>query len=327
MEGKALVDKVDERAPIFNNLPPITGALNWTTGLLERITEPMERLSILSQSIKDREEYKDVQKLYNSLCKNLKEYNEQKIIIWEQGVEESTEGKLNKFLLTRQETPLFGEGLVRVNFDPILVRLLREVKYLLLLNYTVPERASLLYKKVDTYRQQTGNLEIIAQMYNDILSELLPVEKPLLADRIEKMNVSLAKGFNELKWNSQNIDPFINTAMDVVTRVNELVIKMKDNVKKILNLMQGWEEPLFERKMRPSFPDDLAQNHDSLIMPRVEDIRNQGKEIHKALKDTFDHIKPDKKSVIWSDYVAYVNTLVIEGITATIIKSMSFLSD
>lgn len=60
MEGKALVDKVDERAPIFNNLPPISGALNWTTGLLERITEPMHRLDILSQSIKDREEYKDV---------------------------------------------------------------------------------------------------------------------------------------------------------------------------------------------------------------------------------------------------------------------------
>jgi dynein heavy chain len=202
MEGKALVDKVDERAPIFNNLPPITGALNWTTGLLERITEPMDRLSILSQSIKDREEYKDVQKLYNSLCKNLKEYNEQKIRIWEEGVESSTEGKLNKFLLTREETPLFGEGLVRVNFDPVLVRLLREVKYLLLLNIEVPERASLLYKKVDTYRQQTGNLEIIAQMYNDILSELLPVEKPLLADRIEKMNISLQKGFSELRWNS-----------------------------------------------------------------------------------------------------------------------------
>jgi len=40
-EGKVLVDKVDERAPISNNLPPITGALNWTRGLLERITEPM----------------------------------------------------------------------------------------------------------------------------------------------------------------------------------------------------------------------------------------------------------------------------------------------
>lgn len=202
MEGKALVDKVDERAPISNNLPPITGALNWTTGLLERITEPMEKLSILSQSIKDREEYKDVKKLYNSLCKNLREYNEHKIKIWESGVEENTEGKLNKFLLIREDTDIAEEGFARVNFDPVLVRLLREVKYFLLLNIEVPEKASLLYQKVDTYRQQTGNLEIIANTYNGILSTLLPVEKPLLADRIDKMNGALQKGIDELKWNS-----------------------------------------------------------------------------------------------------------------------------
>lgn len=45
LEGKSLVDKIDEKAPIPNNLPPIAGALNWTNGLLERIKEPMERLS------------------------------------------------------------------------------------------------------------------------------------------------------------------------------------------------------------------------------------------------------------------------------------------
>lgn len=115
--------------------------------------------------------------------------------------------------------------------------------------------------------------------------------------------------------------------MNIVTHVDELVTKMKDNVKKIQGIMAKWEEPLFERKMRPTFPDDLLQTHDSLIMPRLEDIRNQGKEIHKALKDTLDHIKPNKKSEIWADYVAYVNSLVIEGITNAICHSMSYLSD
>jgi dynein heavy chain len=59
---------------------------------------------------------------------------------------------LNKSLLFREESSIHGEGFVRVNFDPILVRLLREVKYLSLLDVQVPERASLLYKKVDVYR-------------------------------------------------------------------------------------------------------------------------------------------------------------------------------
>jgi hypothetical protein len=48
LEGKSLVDKNDERSPISTNMPPVAGALNWTAGLRERISEPMERLSSLS---------------------------------------------------------------------------------------------------------------------------------------------------------------------------------------------------------------------------------------------------------------------------------------
>ena len=42
----------------------------------------MERLQTLSASIQEREEFKDVQKLFNSLCKNLKEFELTKIDEW-----------------------------------------------------------------------------------------------------------------------------------------------------------------------------------------------------------------------------------------------------
>mmetsp|Transcript_20734 Transcript_20734/g.31857 ORF Transcript_20734/g.31857 Transcript_20734/m.31857 type:complete len:252 (+) Transcript_20734:1851-2606(+) len=250
-----------------------------------------------------------------------------KIKQWEQGVEEHTEDQLNKFLLYREETPVAEEGFVRVNFDPVLVRLLREVKYLLLLDIEVPERAALLYKKVDVYRTQTGNLEIIVNMYNEILGTLLHVEKPLLADRIERMNKALNPGIESLQWNSQNIEPFINQAMQIVTEVDELVKKMKDNVKKMQEMMKNWEKPLFERKFKPLQPEDVEQTHQSLVMPRLEDIKNHGREIHKLMKDTAENIKPDKKSHTWLAYVDYVNGLVIEGITQGIHASMTYLSN
>jgi hypothetical protein len=62
-------------------------------------------------------------------------------------------------------------------------------------------------------------------------------------------------------------------------------------------------------------------------MPRLEEIRNHGKEIHKLMKDTADSIKPDKKSNSWVAYVDYVNGLVIEGITKGINASMNFFAD
>ena len=94
-------------------------------------------------------------------------------------------------------------------------------------------------------------------MYNEILSTLLDVEKPLLQDRIDKINKSLQPGVDSLRWNSTGIDQFINICMGIVKEVDDLVKKMKDNVKN-----------------KPLFPEDLEQTHQSTIMPRLEDIKN-----------------------------------------------------
>lgn len=62
---------------------------------------------------------------------------------------------------------------------------------MLLLDLDVPQTAQDLYARVDVYRQQTGNLELIVDMYNGMLESLLRVEKPLLKDRIERMSKAL----------------------------------------------------------------------------------------------------------------------------------------
>ena len=64
-----------------------------------------------------------------------------------------------------------------------------------------------------------------------------------------------------------------------------------------------------------------------MVMPKLEDIKNHGKEIHKLMKDTAENIKPDKKSLTWLAYVDYVNGLIVEGITEGINASLAFLAD
>lgn len=63
------------------------------------------------------------------------------------------------------------------------------------------------------------------------------------------------------------------------------------------------------------------------MLPRLDDIRNNGKEIHRLMKDTQDNIKPDKKSPQWLSYQDYINGLIIEGITQGVNGSMLFLKD
>ena len=162
---------------------------------------------------------------------------------------------------------------MKVNFDPILTALLREVKYLQLLDIKVPERATRLFEKVDVYRAQTGNLDLIVDMYNKIIETLLPVEKPLMQKRITTIDKYLQPGMDELKWNSANIDKFIKDAMETVSEVDELVKKMKENVRKMVEMMEKWQKPLYERKMKPNPPDDVEQLHNAAVSSRFEDIR------------------------------------------------------
>lgn len=180
---------------------------------------------------------------------------------------------------------------------------------------------------MDVYRQQTGNLELIVDMYNGMLEALLRVEKPLLKDRIERMSKALQPGIDTLRWNSENINPFISQAMKIVTDVDVLVAKMKQNVCKVETVMDTWKKPLFERRAKTAEPDLVATIHNAAVELDRDSIKGQGKEIQKLMKDTLDHIKPDKKGQAWLNYVDYVNSLIIDGVTEAINASMEYMAD
>ena len=133
-----------DNCPIASNLPPISGALTWCRGLMERIDISFNKLNQLDRTILEREETKEVTKVYTTIKSSLQEFESQKIEEWGREVELSSHAKLRLPLLVRNsETKL-----LTVNFDPALVRLLREVKYFLLLGLTVPDTALEIYQQV-----------------------------------------------------------------------------------------------------------------------------------------------------------------------------------
>lgn len=77
-----------------------------------------------------------MQKLYNSIKKSIRDYKENKVMDWQKEIENNTDQKLDHFLLCKDDT-----GLLKVNFDPALVRLLREVKYMKQLREDVVQTA------------------------------------------------------------------------------------------------------------------------------------------------------------------------------------------
>lgn len=150
--------------------------------------------------------------MYATIIASLQEYENQKIEEWGRDVEASSQAKLKLPLLIRD----LDKRLLNVNFDPALVKLLREVKYFLLLGLTVPDSALEIYKQVETFRRWTGNLDLIVNMNNDVLLQLLPVEKPLVRPYLDKFDRVINAGLSQMNWNSTGINDFIEESMEQV---------------------------------------------------------------------------------------------------------------
>ncbi|GBG27447.1 Dynein heavy chain 17, axonemal [Hondaea fermentalgiana] len=89
--------------PIPSNMPPAAGAIGWCLGLLDRITEPMEKLRQLNRTIMDREEAKDVMKIHQGVVETFNKYCKSKAQQWAACVDETAAAKLKLPLLRHRD--------------------------------------------------------------------------------------------------------------------------------------------------------------------------------------------------------------------------------
>uniref|UniRef100_A0A0G4GMS7 Dynein-1, subspecies f n=1 Tax=Chromera velia CCMP2878 TaxID=1169474 RepID=A0A0G4GMS7_9ALVE len=322
-QNRGLVDQDADLSPVFANLPPVAGALYWIRSLIQRVDEPMQRLDSFSKGVLEKpEELAEVRKVYRAIMTLFRGYEAEKLSAWRAEDVDSTKEKLKQRLLRRQE----DTGLLKVNFDPALKRLLREVKYFKLLGVQVPEAAEEIYSKVDIYRKQTAALDLIMNKYNGVLTELLPVEEPLLDSRIVLMDQQLSPGLAELKWRSMNIDEFLASTHSVVTDVAQVVDTLKDNLRKLSDQLAKWcEEPMLERKPKPMPVEDFEMIHRASVQQRQHQMLEDGKELHKLVRDSADTLKVSKASPPWKSYQDFVSNIAVEGLVTSVTVSLSYL--
>ncbi|GMH57655.1 hypothetical protein TL16_g02438 [Triparma laevis f. inornata] len=325
--------------PIGNNLPPIAGALTWCRGLLERVRLPMEKMKNLDAKVLDREDAREVVKMYTSLLGQLADFERIKIEAWGQSIEESSQAKLKNPLLRAGGAPLNAprgaQPLLHVNFDPLLTRLLREVKYFLLLGLQVPESALEIYQRGEVFRRHMGNLDLIVNVYNKIQYSLLPVERPLLRSQLDKINKSLAQGIDSgskkgksLNWKSNGIDNFITEAMSEIRRVDGTLGVMKSNLRRIETLLESWtEKPLFERTSKTASITDFEILLQNIKKAQYHAIKEGGQEVHKLLKDTNRSLKVSQGLPDWKAYVDFINSIIVGGLIEVVTVSLNSLEN
>lgn len=308
--------------PTSWNLPPISGALTWCRGLVERIEQPMIKLKELNRTVMEREEAKEVCKVHATILSSLLEYENQKVEEWSRDVEASSQAKLKLPLLIRN----VHTRCLKLNFDPALEKLLREIKYLLLLGLEVPQSALQISEKEQVFRKYREDLNCIVDPYNSMIEGLLDVEEPLVKKHINNIDAAVGRGIDELNWKSTGIESFIEECRTAVESADEVITTLKSNLATINDTLASWNVSLLERKPKPVPVNDHERSHKQHLNQRCLKIREGAAEIHRQLRSSNSGLV-GVNSAQWTAYVDYVNNTVVNGVAKVVCSSLEFLSD
>ncbi|XP_039265498.2 dynein beta chain, ciliary-like [Styela clava] len=307
------------------NQPPVAGQLKWASEMCQRITWPMANFKLLKHPCFDSEEAILVFSKQEQMVNLLKQYRRKVYEDWTSGVEVKCKYNLGQPLITRnKETKL-----IAVNFDPQLVAVLREVRYLRFMETEdVPIQATELFNKHDTFRSYVANLDLTVAWYNHVRQNVLDVEFPLVSSQLDEVDQVLAKAEKNLSWNCDGIWEYIQETRDKVDDLQVRVQKTKTNVEQIEAVMKKWAEtPLFERKIDIKGSLLNLDDRKDRLAKRYESIRVDGEKIHQLIQENLVLFRADAESEIWQAYIGYIDDMLIEGFFSCIYTSLNYLMD
>lgn len=62
-----------------------------------------------------------------------------------------------------------------------------------------------IYERDVMFRQQVGNLQLIVGIYNNVQATILPVEKPLITQKLEAVDSALKKSLQVLEHDARTV--------------------------------------------------------------------------------------------------------------------------
>ncbi|KAM3922058.1 dynein axonemal heavy chain 9 [Leptodactylus fuscus] len=329
-DAKAIYDRhmleVTERGypQINKNMPAVSGNLNWAKELRERLQTPYNNFRHITHPCMESEEGRRMLQKYEEMMALLDQYMEKLYEEWCQTVSEKSQYNLTRPLITRQE----GFRLINVNFDPQLVSVLREVKYLQTLHMeTIPKEAEDIFSTKESYRQYTANLELTTNWYNKVLSTILEVEFPLVEGQLRDIDVQLKSAEETLNWKAHGVWDYIQQVRDMVHDLERRVQKARDNVEEIQTIMKTWVLPIFERKDGKKETLLNLDDRSERLEKRYNLIRESGTKIHQLVQENMSLFSADPDSDIWKAYVDYIDDMVLDGFFNAIECSLKFILD
>ncbi|NWT53909.1 DYH9 protein, partial [Erythrocercus mccallii] len=308
--------------PLHKNVPPVAGALRWAQELRARIQGPLEHLRRIPWLSLDSARGRRVLQKYGEMIQLLDRYQEKLYLDWSQTVSEKSQYNLTQPLIRRDPQT----KLITVNFDPQLVSVLREVRYLQGSGAgAIPPEAAEVYSCKESFQQLVVSLELMGNRYNKVLRTVLEVEYPLVQGQLQDIDSKLREAEETLTWKMEGVWDHISGVMGDVWDLEQRVQKAKDNVEEIQSIVHSWGSPIFERRDSRREAVLSLEECQECLERRCGLIRESGQRIHSLVKENQSLLLAEPASDAWKAYLDYVDEIVLDGFFTAIECSLKYL--
>ncbi|XP_065180851.1 dynein beta chain, ciliary-like [Sycon ciliatum] len=313
---------------VETDMPPVAGRLKWAQELKRRFQPPVLRMfKIKEEKVLETQTAQLVQTKYKEMMELLNLHDERLFDDWAKDVSDISTANLENPLLLRNA----ASKLLSVNFNPQLVAVLREVKYLNMRldvddeSQTIPDIAQGIYAKNEVYRRYLRNLDLIVQWYNKVRETVLDVEFPLIEKQLQSVDNQLERALTSLCWTSEDAWEYIENTREAVHKLERDLQATKDNVDKITVLLTKWSvSPLFERHEGKNNTLIILEDRENRLNARSDLITKDSAAIHDLIKKNLELFNASEDCAEWRRYLQYVDDLIVDGFFNSIDKSISF---
>ena len=221
-----IFDRHKESPPVTKNQPPVAGAIKWSRSLLARCKQTMIKLqSTEEEIIRNTEIGQSVEQKFKTFAKGIMYCEKRWFSSWSESI--------NTMAMQHLKQPIFRRSAmsnqVEINFHSDLIKLIRETRYLDRMGFPIPEIALNVALQEDKYHQWLEGLGHMVEHYYEVIGQLTPVERELLAKKLEELEQSLQPGFTILNWNSLGIAEFIQASSKSINTFQQVVKQVQKN--------------------------------------------------------------------------------------------------
>ncbi|XP_041847461.1 dynein heavy chain 17, axonemal-like isoform X3 [Melanotaenia boesemani] len=175
----------------------------------------------------------------------------------------------------------------------------------------------------DDITQTYLRLSHMVSCYNQVFSDTLQVERPLIQDQLQDLNQTLTQ-LQKKTWSPEG-DVTIHGVDQLQTQTVLMFCctlrETRTNMEAMTTIAQGWAEL-----------DLLQRSHDYLLEGGVTEhtcrrIREEGQQLLKLIQVNRSLYKAQESSQTWIDYLDHIDNEVQDGLFQLLHRALHFLSD